>query len=113
MFPCLLRQAARAILLVGLLCIVCGAGVIAPPPSPEAAERDLVLTIQARRALLHDPELELLNLGVCIRNRVATLWGPVPSAELSFKAEVCLRGLLELVEVRNDLLVSGDGTPGR
>jgi BON domain len=103
-------RAATGAVLLGVLCIPCSAGVIAvAPPSAQVAERDMMLTLQARRALLRDPVLGPLNLGVHIRNRVATLWGPVPSAELGFKAELCLRGLVEVVEVRNDLLVTGEG----
>ncbi len=60
----------------------------------------------ARRSLLRDAELAPLNLGVCIRNRVATLWGPVPTADLGFKAEQRLRGLVELLEVRSELIVA-------
>jgi BON domain len=96
----------------------CDAGGILPvtPPDRPAAARDLGLTIHARRLLLLDPELAGLNLGVRVRNRVAILWGPVPSAELAFKAEVCLRGLVELREVHNELFVTGEdlpaGTPG-
>jgi hypothetical protein len=109
----LVHRALRTALIVGLVCVACGAGgIITSAPSPAAAERDLLLTIQARRALLRDAELGPLNLGVQIRNGVATLWGPVPSPSLSFKAEVCLRALLELTEVRNDLVV-GEGAPGR
>ncbi len=89
----------------------CRAGVLPAAPAPgvaEAAARDLVLTIQARRALLLDRELAPLNLGVRVRNRVAILWGPVPSAELAFKAEVCLRGVVELLDIRNELFVTDD-----
>ncbi len=109
-------RAVGASLLFALAGVQGDAGVIAvAPASPNsaAAERDLVLTIQARRALLRDPELGPLNLGVRIRNRVATLWGPVPTAELSFKAELCVRGVFELREVRNELCVSGVNLPAR
>src|SRR4051794_9384180 len=102
---------ATAFLVIGVVCLSSGAGVIAVKPPPTAAETaaaefDLVLTLRARRALALDPELAPLNLGVRIRNHVATLLGPVPTAELSFKAEVCLRGLVELFEVRNELWVT-------
>lgn len=114
MFRHLVRRMSRvaaAGLCMGLACIAGGAGVIAVPPAPqppgaEAAARDLKLTIQARRALLQDPELASLNVGVRVRNRVAVLWGPVPSVESGFKAEVCVRTLIELVEVQNHLFVN-------
>jgi len=104
------RSAGLAALLA---CGVCGAGVIAVSPAPmppggEAAARDLRMTLRARRLLLADAELAQLNLGVRVRDRVAYLWGPVPSVELSFKAEICLREMFELTEVRNQMFVSGD-----
>src|SRR5450755_115852 len=106
------RRAAGAGLLLALGCVPCAAGVVAvaTPPSPAVA-RDLALTIQARGLLLRDRELAALNVGVRVRNRVAVLWGPVPSAEMAFKAEVYLRGLVELIEVRNELHVTGEPLP--
>src|SRR4051812_132510 len=73
--------------------------------APDAPVRDVMYTIQARRLLLDDPDLGPLNLGVQVRDRVATLWGPVPTAELALKAELRLRNLVELLEVRNELSV--------
>jgi hypothetical protein len=70
-------------------------------------EHDIRQTSRARQALLRDPQLAPLNLGVRVRNRVAILWGPVPSAELGFKAERALRSLFELADVYNELEVSG------
>jgi hypothetical protein len=109
-------RASRIAGVAALLGIACGAGVITAPNAPgtaraEAATRDLGLTIQARRALLRDTDLGGLNLGVRVHNRVAILWGPVPTVELAFKAEVCLRELIELTEVRNQLFVTGDDMP--
>ncbi len=69
-------------------------------------DRDVRQTVHARQALLQHPELARLNLGVSVRERVATLWGPVPSAELGLKAERVLRNLFELAAVRNELEVS-------
>jgi hypothetical protein len=116
MLRCLTCRIAQFAGVAALLGIACGAGVITAPNAPgsarsEAATRDLGLTIQARRALLGDKELGSLNLGVQVRNRVATLWGPVPTVELAFKAEICLRELIELTEVRNQLFVTGDDAP--
>src|SRR5260370_9345886 len=92
---------------------MCGAGVITVAPTSQNAQaaRDLEHTIQARQALLRDPELAALNLGVRVRNRVAVLWGPVPSVEMGFKAEICMRGLIEFREVRNQLSVNDEDTP--
>jgi hypothetical protein len=116
MLRCLTNRVAQVAGVSALVGILCGAGVITAPNAPgsarsEAATRDLGLTIQARRALLRDKDLGSLNLGVEVHNRVATLWGPVPNVELAFKAEVCLRELIELTEVRNQLFVTGDDVP--
>jgi hypothetical protein len=110
------RPAARVVaagVLLGLASGFCGAGVITVAPTSQSAQasRDLEHTIQARQALLRDPDLAWLNVGVRVRNRVAVLWGPVPSVELGFKAEICVRGLIELREVRNQLFVNDDEAP--
>jgi hypothetical protein len=68
--------------------------------------RDVRQTMQARKLLLDDPELAGINIGVIVTDRVAVLWGPVPSAEVAFKAELCVRTMIELVEIRNELFVS-------
>jgi BON domain-containing protein len=67
--------------------------------------RDLLQTVEARRALLQDRELAPLNLGVKVHNRVAVLWGPVPSAELAKKAVRLLSMMPELSEIVNELKV--------
>ena len=68
--------------------------------------RDLRQTIQARRLLADDPDLAPWNIGVIVQDRVATLWGPVPSAEVAFRAEICLKSMIELTEIRNELFMS-------
>ncbi|MCI0638990.1 MAG: BON domain-containing protein [Gemmataceae bacterium] len=85
-------------------------GAPARSADPEAARRmhDTLQTIHARKLLLADPQLGPLNLGVSVRNRVAMLWGPVPSLDLSRRAEQRLRGMFELVEVQNRLFVPED-----
>ena len=70
------------------------------------AARDVRQTMQARKMMLDDPELARINIGVFVTDRVAVLWGPVPSAEVAFRAELCIRTMIELVEIRNDLFVS-------
>jgi len=73
------------------------------------AARDLRDSVRARQALQRDPELAALNVGVWVRNRVATLWGPIPTVQLSLRAERALRALFEIAEVRNELEVT-EGT---
>ena len=82
--------------------------VLAVEPMPDRASPsdpidDVVQTIQARKLLYDDPRLRDLNLGVAVKNRIATLWGPAPSLELSQLAETRLRRLIELRDVRNEL----------
>jgi hypothetical protein len=78
-----------------------------PAPAGEAAtaDRDGRLALRARQALLKDPALAPLNLGVSVDHRVATLWGPVPSAALARRAAECVRGIPGLVAVVNELRV--------
>lgn len=77
-----------------------------------STERDVRLTVRARQVLRQDSDLAAHNVGVVVRNGVATLWGPIPSGLLGFKAERLLRNLIELADVQNDLEVSGDAEPG-
>jgi hypothetical protein len=55
--------------------------------------------------LQQDPVLAPLDLGVTVREGVATLWGPVPSRELGERAAALLRRLPELSAVHNELFV--------
>ncbi len=67
--------------------------------------RDVRQTMEARKLLADEPDLEAFNIGVSVQNRVATLWGPVPSIEVAFRAELVLRTMFELTAVRNELFV--------
>src|SRR5262249_51834378 len=63
----------------------------APADAPPAANlkdayRDLQLTVHVRRALREEEALAAVNVGVRVRDGVAILWGPVPSAEVIAKA---------------------------
>jgi hypothetical protein len=81
------------------------------PPSaapPDALLQDVLHTIQARQALLEDETLARLNIGVKVQGRVAILWGPAPSADAALRAEAKLRGLIELIDVRNELVITSD-----
>src|SRR5438105_551533 len=46
-----------------------------PAQPVDPAIQDMELTLRARRALADDPVIAKLDLGVEVRNRVATLWG--------------------------------------
>jgi len=65
--------------------------------------REVLLTIEVRKALLDDPVAGPLNLGVKVDGRVATLWGPVPSNDAKQRAEAVLRKFPYVTEVRNQL----------
>src|SRR5271168_2251663 len=72
--------------------------------------------MQAREVLFADKELRMLNLGITVRNHQAMLWGPVPSREISLRAEIRLRTMLPFADVRNEFIVLEepiiqDGTP--
>ena len=64
--------------------------------------------MQARARLLGDDLLGPLNLGVTVKDRVALLWGPVPSHGLKLRAELVLRTMIELNDVRNGLFVDAE-----
>src|SRR5882724_1447057 len=89
-----------------LLAIAVSLGNAGPVRIGGNPTRDVRQTIQARKLLADDPELAAWNIGVTVHDRVATLWGPVPSVEVAFRAELCLRTVIELAEVRNQLFVS-------
>lgn len=77
----------------------------------EVALNDGRLTVYARRALAEDESLASLNLGVSVRNHVATIWGPVPSAELGQRALDNLRRVPGLAQVVNQLVIDKPGDP--
>jgi hypothetical protein len=95
-------------------CLVVLVTIASVPSAPNAGvpriggdpARDVRQTIEARKRLADDPELAAWNIGVTVRDRTATLWGPVPSVEVSFRAELCLKTMIELTGVRNETFVS-------
>jgi hypothetical protein len=68
-------------------------------------QTDLRLAALARQALQGHPRLAPWNLGVRVQDRIATLWGPVPSLAIGRIAEDQLRAMPELRGVRNELQV--------
>jgi hypothetical protein len=93
-------------LAAGLLLV----GGAAKPPLPDADSR---LTALARGTLLEDRALAPYNVGVQVHDRVATLWGPLPSEALARRAMQLLRSLPELTAVRSELRVEPDTEPAR
>jgi hypothetical protein len=82
---------------------------IGRPASETAARRDWEIAVQARRALFEDPTLAPLNLGVSVRQRIAMLWGPVPSAAIGLRAVDRVRRVLGVAEVRSELYIEASG----
>jgi hypothetical protein len=74
-------------------------------PPPMTTNADVLHELRARQALLHDRQLAPLNLGVCVHEHVAVLWGLVPSTALERRAIELLQQLPELIEVRSELHV--------
>jgi osmotically-inducible protein OsmY len=78
----------------------------APPAGGSRDEaRDLQVMVHARRALREDPALANLNFGVRVRDGVATLWGPVPSADVIPKALKTLESVRGVLGVATELYV--------
>jgi hypothetical protein len=73
--------------------------------SREAA-RDLLVMVHARRALRDDAALGSLNIGLRVRDGVATLWGPVPSADVIPKALKTLNSVQGVLGARSELYVA-------
>ena len=91
-------------MIIGMLVIP----LVASAAPPDYGFADLWRTVQAVKLLHEDAALAPLHLGVKVRNRVAVLWGPVPSRDLAVRAETRLRNMIELVDVRNELIVMPD-----
>ncbi len=109
--PCPRRtvaRLARAGLFAGTLFLAEPPAPAGPPPADAARDafRDLQLTVHARRALQGDPALAALNVGVRVRGGVATLWGPVPSADLVPKAVKRVESVQGVLGVRSELYVA-------
>lgn len=72
-------------------------------PAGQVAPDDVGLTLRVRQALASDTMLATLQLGVSVRDRVVTLWGTVPNAELGRRVEASLRDVPGVQGVRNEL----------
>jgi hypothetical protein len=88
-----------------LITILVGTTTPAHAAPPDRDLTDFLQTVQACKRLQEDELLAPLNVGVKVRRRVAILWGPIPNAELALRAEQQLRTMIELTDVRNDLIV--------
>jgi hypothetical protein len=65
----------------------------------------------ARQALLKDEQLAGRNLGISVRQGIATVWGPVPSEAVARRAVERLREVKGLLDVRSQLYVAAAAEP--
>lgn len=79
--------------------------------SSDSALNDCRLTVLARQALLQDELLAALNLGVSVRDHVAVLWGPIPSADLARRAVERVGNVQGIARVMNQLTIEAPGNP--
>lgn len=83
-----------------------------PIQLPEQTPRDFVLTSAARRAIQKDEQLASLNLGISVNNKVATIWGTIPSAETARRVEEALKKISGIAAVMNECrIVPNDPVP--
>jgi hypothetical protein len=74
--------------------------------------RDCRLTLRARDVMLHDPALSgMTHLGVTVRGGVAVLWGAVPSSEAARRAELLVKQVPGIMEIRSELRVDSPDDP--
>ncbi len=98
-----MRDLRRRLILPAILS---GAAMIGTTASRAANPDDIQLTTEARQSLNADKRLAPLNLGVTVTGGIATLFGPIPSEELSRRAEARVRVVSGLQNVRNELHVA-------
>jgi hypothetical protein len=82
-----------------------------PPDSGvglSTSARDMTLAVHVRRALLDDPALGPLNLGVKVQDGTVVLVGPVPAAELAQQALRIVSNVRGVRGVRNELYLCRD-----
>jgi hypothetical protein len=106
----------RWALALAALCLVVPApaaesGTGRPPAAALSLIRDMRLAYHARRALAADRELATLNLSVKVRDGVATLWGPVRSAEQGRRALRTVGQVDGILRVRSELYVTTPADP--
>src|SRR5688572_9136115 len=99
----------------GVLALLATLAHATPSPAQTAQDRALILNLQhtlvVRKAFLNDKQLAPLNLGVKVENRIAHLWGAVPSAELLARAMDVTRGLPDILDVHSSLYVDDSAWP--
>jgi hyperosmotically inducible periplasmic protein len=79
-----------------------------PGSSLSTSARDMTLAVHVRRALLEDPVLGPLNLGVKVQDGAVVLVGPVPAPEIAQKALRLVADVRGVRGVRSELYLSRD-----
>src|SRR5437588_658029 len=92
------RNELAGVLRTVVVCLACASCGLAPD-----RPLDLKHENQARTALAQDADVAGYNLGVEVKDRVATLWGTLPNTELNRRAIELLKKLPEFREVRSDV----------
>jgi osmotically-inducible protein OsmY len=90
----------RHLVLLGLTVCVARASAIELP-----TQEDTRLSLAARTALQEDFRFFYLNLGVPVRSGVATVWGPVPSADTEQQILDRVAKVRGIKRVRNEMIV--------
>jgi osmotically-inducible protein OsmY len=80
-------------------------------PSSTATTRDMQVLLRIRRALRTDDVLATHNVGVSVRDGVATLWGPLPSGDDIRRALTAVGDVRGVQSVRSELYVAKEPLP--
>jgi osmotically-inducible protein OsmY len=91
-----------------LLALLIVTPALARPGDTPLDLRDVEISVHVRQALMHDPEVGPLNLGVSVLYNQATLWGRVPSRELADRALRIVEDVRGVYQVKDDLRVAGN-----
>jgi hypothetical protein len=92
---------------------VSGWGSVGDRANASASDPPLRLKLinQAHAALAEDHELAAFLLGVEVEDRVLTLYGKLPNAELRRRAADILKKLPEIRDVRNEITINPEQKP--
>jgi osmotically-inducible protein OsmY len=99
---------------LGLAVLMLGGGQLSAASRAQViaqSDSDCTLTAAARQMLFDDVELGTLNLGVSVNDRVATVWGAVPSEAAARRAVDCLRRVQGIARVVNQLSIEPPSDP--
>jgi osmotically-inducible protein OsmY len=80
-------------------------------PSSAPTTRDMQIVLRIRRALRQDEVFGTHNVGVVVRDGVATLWGPLPSGDEIRRALTAVGDVRGVQSVRSELYVAKDPLP--